>query len=208
VPSAEPGAYSRFGSFRYRWLPAATEYQEDPVMRVISDKGCASGIIVKITAFYDENADGVLDEATDYIDSHEGRRDGRVTAGKAVRVPVTSNDAWLIGLDSDIVTVTSIRCAPAPWVRTYRGSGSDDRFITVRAAKTIRGRFTARATSTSGCITGVYFGDEPVDGFDLFYDGRRTLSRSANLSGVLGKGRNHMKVISSCPWTLTMTGTR
>ena len=100
-------------------------------------------------------------------------------------------------------SITSIRCRPGPWVRTYRGGGSDDRFVTIPANESIRGRFTARADSSFGCTTGVYIDGESIDEFDLFFDGRQTKTRTADIDA---EGRTHLKVISSCPWTLRLTG--
>jgi len=182
-PTPAPRDWHRVGQYRYRWLGGPY-----PRLQAIADKGCASGLRVV---------------ARDrWGDAYEGSHDGRVRAGRRVTVDFLGDDSLVYPED---VARVAIRCAPTPWVRTYRGGGSDDRYVTIPANDSIRGRFTVRATSSYGCITGVYVDGEPIDAFDLFYDGRKAKARSA---WVDASGRTHLKVISSCPWTLTLTGYR
>jgi hypothetical protein len=191
IASQDGGPYTRQGRFRYRWLPMEDQsaYEETPTMDVIADKGCAHGLRV---------------DATDYTyEDNTIIRQSRVPAGKRVRLAFMGFEDQFA--PRDIISVL-IKCIPAPirpWTRTYRGRGSDDRFVSIPRADEISGRFTVRASSSSGCITAVYLDDESIEEFDLFFDGRQTKRRTAD---IFNDGRTHLKVISSCPWTLTLRG--
>lgn len=184
-PTATPAPteWHRTGQYRYRWLRGSY-----PRLQVIADNGCTSGLRVVAT--------------DDYDDSYDGSYDGRVRASRRVTVDFFEDDSLV---EPEDVAKVTIRCAPTPWTRTYSGGGSDDRFVTIPANDSIRARFTVRAPSSYGCITSVYVDGESVDEFDLFYDGRQTKTRTG---WVDASGRTHLKVISSCPWTLRLTGYR
>lgn len=188
----KPGAWTRKGAFEYRWqTPPAPDFSlQDYPMQVRSDRGCRYGV----TATIDTESD-----------TEGEQRKGRIRPHQAVTVTFTSflDDDYFDEWTPADSSVTAIRCLRGPWVRTYRGGGSDDRFVTIPANEEIQGRFTVRADLSFGCTTGVYIDDESVDEFDLFFDGRQTKTRTAD---IVAEGRTHLKVISSCPWTLRLTG--
>jgi len=197
TPDAGPNAWHRTGQYRYRWLEdqefegadGETYTSAVPTLQVIADNGCAHGYAHTLSTM-------------------KARRSMDPTMDESERVagyPSTSMESTPSIYTPDWVKLVDLRCARTPWTRTYRGRGSDDRFVTIPTNESIRGRFTVRAPTRFGCSTAVYVDGESVDAFDLFFDGRQTKARSGWIDAA---GKTHLKVISSCPWTLTFTGYR
>lgn len=97
------------------------------------------------------------------------------------------------------------------WEQTVKGNGSDDRFITLRhTPDTVR--FNVRADSPYGCSAYVYVWEggywEQQRPLGLSFDGRKAKSRRMDnyWNGDFTKGRQRLKVLSNCPWTLTFKG--
>ncbi|MBX3031063.1 MAG: hypothetical protein KF809_13015 [Chloroflexi bacterium] len=203
MPTASPVWERENANLSWRWLSDG-EYECSASatrcwgLAVRADKGCPNGLEVEVD---------IEDGEEDFVDHVTLRRTKALGAGKVARFVIETDEEGAEWADID-----DIGCVLPPWTRTYRGSGADDRFIRLPAADDVRARFTVRATHSIGCVTGVYFGSgssrESIDEFDLFFSGRRTLTRNADVTYDVGAGRNHLKVISSCPWTLKLTGRR